>query len=55
MPAKSKAEIGELFRLEKQGKIPKVKAKQFVRETPNHGKNLPQHVKKTSTAKRKGK
>lgn len=45
MPAKSKAQLGKLFVLEKEGKLKKGTAKEFARETPNI-KKLPEHVKK---------
>ncbi len=45
MPAKSKAQLGKLFVLEKQGKLKKGTAKEFARATPDI-KKLPQHVKK---------
>lgn len=45
MPAKSKAQLGKLFVLEKQGKLKKGVAEEFARETPNI-KKLPYKVKK---------
>lgn len=45
MPAKSKAQLGKLFILEKQGKLKKGTAKHWAEETPNI-KSLPKHVKK---------
>ncbi len=45
MPAKSKAQLGKLFILEKQGKLKKGIAEEFARATPNI-KKLPEHVKK---------
>jgi hypothetical protein len=49
MPAKSRAQIGKLFSLEKEGKLKKGTAKEFVDSTPNI-KKLPEHVKKKKRA-----
>ena len=45
MPEKSKAQVKKMFVLEKEGKLPKGKAKKMADETPNI-KKLPEHVKK---------
>ena len=45
MPVKSKAQMKKLFVLEKEGKLKKGVAEEFVRATPNI-KKLPEHVKK---------
>lgn len=43
MPAKSKAQLRKLFVLERQGKLPPGKAKEFAHETPSV-RDLPEHV-----------
>lgn len=43
MPAKSKAQLGKLFELQKQGKLKPGTAQEFARATPNISK-LPAHV-----------
>lgn len=45
MPFKSKAQIGKLAILEKQGKLPKGTVKKWAKETPNI-KKLPKKLKK---------
>jgi len=52
MPAKSRAQIGKLFILEKEGKLKKGTAEEWVRETPDI-KSLPKHVKKKKKAAKK--
>ena len=44
-PLKSKAQLGKLAILEKEGKVKKGTVKEFAKETPNI-KKLPEHVKK---------
>jgi hypothetical protein len=51
MPLKSKAEMGMLFHLEDQGKLPAGKAEEFVRETPNV-KGLPRYAKRPPRRRR---
>jgi hypothetical protein len=51
MPGKSKAQLKEMFVLEKAGKVKPGTAKEWVNATPNHGKNLPEHVKKKKKKK----
>lgn len=50
MPEKSKAQVKKMFMLEKEGKLPKGKALQMARETPNI-KKLPEHVRKSKSKK----
>lgn len=45
MPARSKAQLGKLFVLQRQGKLKPGTAQEFARETPNI-KALPEHVAK---------
>lgn len=49
MPAKSKAQLREMFVLEKEGKVKKGTAKEWADATPNI-KKLPEHVKKKRQA-----
>lgn len=44
MPARSKAQLGKLFVLQRQGKLKPGTAEEFARETPDVS-NLPEHVK----------
>jgi hypothetical protein len=50
MPAKSRAQLGKMFELEKEGKVKPGTAKEWADATPNI-KKLPQHVKKKKAKK----
>ena len=52
MPLKSKAQMGMLFHLQEEGKLPQGKAEEFVRETPSI-KALPEHVRQPKRRPRK--
>lgn len=49
-PAKSKAQLRELFYLESKGKLKKGTAKKWAHETPNL-KRLPEYVSKKKKAR----
>lgn len=51
VPFKSKAQVGKMAILEKEGKVKKGTVKEWASETPNM-KKLPEHKKKP--AKKKG-
>lgn len=50
MPFRSKSQMRRFFAMESRGELPKGKAEEWARETPNI-KNLPQKVKKSKRKK----